>query len=252
MNIPNTIPVSGTFRNGLSIFPQVGGGSIVSSSSNSSGLLGGFLSGFGFKRDDASPTIQAREPAFSLNIPNTIPVSGQFRNGISVFPQVGGGSIVQGSSNSSIFSQFGLGGGLLPFKRDDSTPTLQAREPAFSLNIPNTIPVSGTFRNGISVFPQLGGGSIVSSGSNSTGLAGLLSGFGFKRDDATPTLQAREPAFSLNIPNTIPVSGSFRNGISVFPQVGGGSIVQGSSNSSIFSQFGLGGGSFPFGLKREE
>ena len=60
-----------------------------------------------------------------------------------------------------------------------------------------------------------------------------------KRDEATPALAAREPQFSLNIPNTIPVSGSFPNGISVTPGTPSGSIVQDSGNSTFpFNLFG--------------
>ena len=66
-----------------------------------------------------------------------------------------------GSQNSTLFGQFG-------FKREDATPALAAREPQFSVNIPNNIPVSGSFPNGISVTPQTPSGSIVTSNGNST------------------------------------------------------------------------------------
>ncbi|VDB88907.1 unnamed protein product [Peniophora sp. CBMAI 1063] len=251
LNIPNSIPVSGAFRNGLTVTPKVGGGSIVTGQQNST-LLGQLFGGFGFKRDDelehATPALAAREPQFSLNIPNSIPVSGAFRNGLTVTPKLGGGSIVTGNRNSTLFGQFG-------FKREDgeeveATQTLEAREPQFSLNIPNSIPVSGAFRNGLTVTPKVGGGSIVTGNRNST----LFGQFGFKREDgeeleATQTLEAREPQFSLNIPNSIPVSGAFRNGLTVTPKLGGGSIVTGNQNSTLFGQLGS---IFPFGLKRDE
>ncbi|VDB88905.1 unnamed protein product [Peniophora sp. CBMAI 1063] len=264
LNIPNSIPVSGAFRNGLTVTPKLGGGSIVTGNRNST-LFGQF----GFKREDgeedveATQTLEAREPQFSLNIPNSIPVSGAFRNGLTVTPKVGGGSIVTGNRNSTLFGQFG-------FKREDgeeveATQTLEAREPQFSLNIPNSIPVSGAFRNGLTVTPKLGGGSIVTGNRNST-LLGQLSSFfpfGLKRDEdgveqvieqeieqlPTPALAAREPQFSLNIPNSIPVSGAFRNGLTVTPKLGGGSIITGNQNSTLFGQLGS---IFPFGLKRDE
>ncbi|KZV67503.1 hypothetical protein PENSPDRAFT_754849 [Peniophora sp. CONT] len=221
VNIPNNIPVSGAFRNGITVTPKTGGGSIVSGNNNST------LFGQLFGRDDATPALAAREPAFSLNIPNNIPVSGAFRDGITVTPKTGGGSIVTGNNNSTLFGKL--------FGRDDATPALQARAPQFSLNIPNNIPVSGAFRNGLTVTPKVGGGSIVTGNRNST-LLGQLFG-GFKRDeDGTPTLEAREPAFSVNIPNNIPVSGAFRNGITVTPKTGGGSIVTGNNNSTLFGQ----------------
>lgn len=251
LNIPNSIPVSGAFRNGLTVTPKVGGGSIVSGNNNSTlfGQLGSIFP-FGFKRDEdgeATPTIEAREPAFSVNIPNNIPVSGQFRNGLTITPHTPSGSIVTGNDNSTLFGQLFSGSGL-PFKREDATPALAAREPAFSLNIPNSIPVSGAFRNGLTVTPKVGGGSIVTGNNNST-LFGQLFG-GFKREDgeeveATATLEARAPAFSLNIPNSVPVSGAFRNGLTITPKVGGGSIVTGNNNSTLFGQlFG--------GFKRED
>lgn len=243
INIPNNIPVSGAFRNGLTVTPKVGGGSIVSGNRNST--LFGQLFG-GFKRDeDGTPTLEAREPAFSVNIPNNIPVSGAFRNGITVTPKTGGGSIVTGNNNSTLFGKL--------FGRDDATPALQARAPQFSLNIPNNIPVSGAFRNGLTVTPKVGGGSIVTGNSNSTLFGQLFGGFGLKRDEeestGTPTLAAREPAFSLNIPNNIPVSGAFRNGLTITPQTPSGSIVTGNNNSTLFGQLGS---VFPFSFKREE
>ncbi|KZV63994.1 hypothetical protein PENSPDRAFT_757534 [Peniophora sp. CONT] len=222
VNIPNNIPVSGSFPNGISITPQTPSGSIVTSSRNSTfpfNLFG---------RDEATPVLAAREPQFSVNIPNNIPVSGTFRNGITITPQTPSGSIVTGNRNSTLFGQFG-------FKREDATPALAAREPQFSVNIPNNIPVSGTFRNGITITPQTPSGSIVTGNRNST----LFGQFGFKREDATPALAAREPQFSVNIPNNIPVSGSFPNGISITPQTPSGSIVTSSRNSTFpFNLFG--------------
>ncbi|KZV64002.1 hypothetical protein PENSPDRAFT_757542 [Peniophora sp. CONT] len=208
-----------------------------------------------YKRDTATPALAAREPQFSVNIPNNIPVSGSFPNGITITPGTPSGSIVTGARNSTLFGQFG-------FKRDDATPVLAAREPQFSVNIPNMIPVSGNFPNGINITPGTPSGSIVSSTRNGTFPFNL-----FGRDDesdsdprlalspvfriapeddkvfatlpnpATPTLDARAPQFSVNIPNTIPVSGSFPNGINITPGTPSGSIVTSDRN-----------GTFPFNL----
>ena len=60
-----------------------------------------------------------------------------------------------------------------------------------------------------------------------------------KRNDATPALAARTPQFSVNIPNNIPVSGSFPNGITITPQTPSGSIVTGNNNSTLFGAFGF-------------
>ncbi|VDC05274.1 unnamed protein product [Peniophora sp. CBMAI 1063] len=180
-----------------------------------------------YKRDGATPALAAREPQFSVNIPNNIPVSGAFPNGITITPGTPSGSIVTGAQNSTLFGQFG-------FKREDATPALAAREPQFSVNIPNNVPVSGSFPNGITVIPQTPSGSIVTSNRNGTFPFNL-----FGRDDATPVLAAREPQFSVNIPNNIPVSGSFPNGITVVPQTPSGSIVTSNRNSTFpFNLFG--------------
>ncbi|VDC05273.1 unnamed protein product [Peniophora sp. CBMAI 1063] len=221
VNIPNNIPVSGSFPNGITVIPQTPSGSIVTSNRNSTfpfNLFG---------RDEATPVLAAREPQFSVNIPNTIPVSGALPNGITITPGTPSGSIVTGAQNSTLFGQFG-------FKREDATPALAAREPQFSVNIPNNIPVSGSFPNGITVIPQTPSGSIVTSNRNGTFPFNL-----FGRDEATPVLAAREPQFSVNIPNNIPVSGAFPNGISVTPQTPSGSIVTSNGNSTFpFNLFG--------------
>ncbi|KZV73159.1 hypothetical protein PENSPDRAFT_683029 [Peniophora sp. CONT] len=222
VNIPNNIPVSGSFPNGINITPGTPSGSIVTSTRN-----GTFPFNL-FGRDEATPVLAAREPQFSVNILNDIPVSGSFPNGITITPGTPSGSIVTGARNSTLFGQFG-------FKREDATPALAAREPQFSVNIPNNIPVSGSFRNGITVTPQTPSGSIVTGNRNST----LFGQFGFKREDATPALAAREPQFSVNIPNNIPVSGNFPNGINITPQTPSGSIVTSTRNSTFpFNLFG--------------
>ncbi|KZV63996.1 hypothetical protein PENSPDRAFT_757536 [Peniophora sp. CONT] len=247
VNIPNNIPVSGAFLNGITITPGTPSGSIVTGNRNST-LFGQF----GFKRDDATPVLAAREPQFSVNIPNTIPVSGNFPNGINLTPGTPSGSIVTSTRNSTFpFNLFGRDDDprqplwpVLAVAPDDkiiaalpnpATPTLDARAPQFSVNIPNTIPVSGSFPNGINITPGTPSGSIVTGNRNST----LFGQFGFKRDDATPVLAAREPQFSVNIPNNIPVSGSFPNGINITPGTPSGSIVTGNRNSTLFGQFGF-------------
>lgn len=207
---------------------------------------------FGFKRDDATPVLAAREPQFSVNIPNNIPVSGSFPNGINITPGTPSGSIVTSTRKGTFpFNLFGRdddprqplapvlevapGDKVIAALPNPATPTLDARKPQFSVNIPNNIPVSGAFPNGINITPGTPSGSIVTGSRNST----LFGQFGFKRDEATPALAAREPQFSVNIPNNIPVSGSFPNGINIAPQTPSGSIVTSSRNSTFpFNLFG--------------
>ncbi|VDC07656.1 unnamed protein product [Peniophora sp. CBMAI 1063] len=302
VNIPNNIPVSGAFPNGITITPQTPSGSIVTGNNNATlfGQLGfkrdeidarqfnftlpnrlpvqgnlpfgltvsqgalnstvGLPSGFPFKREDATPALAAREPQFSVNIPNNIPVSGAFPNGITITPGSPSGSIVTGNNNSTLFGQFG-------FKREDGA--VEARQ--FNFTLPNRLPVQGNLPFGLTVtqgalnstvglpsgFPfkrdedvlearqfnftlpnrlpvqgNLPFGLTVTQGAlNST--VGLPSGFPFKRDDATPVLAAREPQFSVNIPNNIPVSGAFPNGITIVPQTPSGSIVTSNRNSTF-------------------
>ena len=107
-------------------------------------------------------------------------------------------------------------------KRDAATPALEARAPQFSANIPNTIPVSGTFPNGITITPGTPSGSIVTGNNNST-LFGFL---GLKRDD----VEARQ--FNFTLPNQLPVEGVLPFGLTV---------TQGAQNSTV----GLPAG-FPF------
>ncbi|KZV67500.1 hypothetical protein PENSPDRAFT_754846 [Peniophora sp. CONT] len=164
------------------------------------------------KRTDATPALAARAPQFSVNIPNNIPVSGAFPNGITITPQTPSGSIVTGDNNSTLFGAFG-------FKRDD----LEARQ--FNFTLPNKLPVEGTLPFGLTV---------AQGAQNST--VGLPAGFpfNFRRESATPALAAREPQFSANIPNTIPVSGTFPNGITITPGTPSGSIVTNNDNSTLF------------------
>ncbi|KZV65519.1 hypothetical protein PENSPDRAFT_756398 [Peniophora sp. CONT] len=192
-NIPNNIPVSGTFPNGITITPQTPSGSIVTGNNNST-LFGAF----GFKRDDAS--VEARQFNFTLH--NQLPVEGVLPFGLSV---------TQGAQNSTV----GLPAGF-PFKRG-----LEARQ--FNFTLHNQLPVEGILPFGLSV---------TKGTQNST--VGLPAGFPFKRDGATPALAAREPQFSANIPNNIPVSGKFPNGITITPGTPSGSIVTGDRNSTLF------------------
>ncbi|KZV66171.1 hypothetical protein PENSPDRAFT_98680 [Peniophora sp. CONT] len=110
-----------------------------------------------------------------------------------------------------------------PMKRDGVTPALEARAPQFSANIPNNIPVSGTFPNGITITPQTPSGSIVTGNNNST----LFGAFGFKRDDG---VEARQFNFTLH--NQLPVEGTLPFGFTV---------TKGAQNSTV----GLPAG-FPF------
>ncbi|KZV66180.1 hypothetical protein PENSPDRAFT_689211 [Peniophora sp. CONT] len=168
------------------------------------------------KRNDATPALAARAPQFSANIPNNIPVSGTFPNGITITPQTPSGSIVAGDRNSTLFGAFG-------FKRDDG---IEARQ--FNFTLHNQLPVEGTLPFGFTV---------TKGAQNST--VGLPAGFPFKRDDATPARAAREPQFSANIPNNIPVSGTFPNGITITPGTPSGSIITDNRNSTLFGAFGF-------------
>ncbi|VDC04402.1 unnamed protein product, partial [Peniophora sp. CBMAI 1063] len=91
------------------------------------------------KRNDATPALAARAPQFSVNIPNNIPVSGTFPNGITITPQTPSGSIVTGNNNSTLFGQFG-------FKREEG---VEARQ--FNFTLPNQLPVAGTLPFGLTV-----------------------------------------------------------------------------------------------------
>ncbi|KZV62407.1 hypothetical protein PENSPDRAFT_692559, partial [Peniophora sp. CONT] len=206
----NQLPVEGILPFGLSVTKGAQNSTV------------GLPAGFPFKRDDATPALAAREPQFSANIPNNIPVSGKFPNGITITPGTPSGSIVTGDRNSTLF-------GFLPFKRDEATAVLEARAPQFSANIPNNIPLSGTFPNGITITPQTPSGSIVTGNRNST----LFGAFGFKRDDGSD-VEARQ--FNFTLPNRLPVQGTLPFGLTV---------TQGAQNSTV----GLPSG-FPF--KRDD
>ncbi|VDB84037.1 unnamed protein product [Peniophora sp. CBMAI 1063] len=156
------------------------------------------------KRDTATPALAARAPQFSVNIPNNVPVSGTFPNGITITPQTPSGSIVTGNNNSTLFGQFG-------FKRDDG---VEARQ--FNFTLPNQLPAQGTLPFGLTV---------TQGAQNST--VGLPSGFPFKRDG---DLDARQ--FNFTLPNQLPVEGTLPFGLTV---------TQGAQNSTV----GLPSG-FPF------
>ena len=198
MNVPNTVPSSGSFPNGISVFPQTPSGSIVTSNRNSS-LFGAF----GFKRD--GEILEARQTNFSVTLPNKLPVQGTLPFGLSV---------TQGSQNSTV----GLPAGF-PFKRDELLE-LVARQTNFSVTLPNKLPVQGTLPFGLSV---------TQGAQNST--VGLSAGFPFKREEEM--LEARQISnFTFTLPNKLPVQGTLPFGLTV---------TQGSQNSTV----GLPAG-FPF------
>ena len=189
--LPNQLPVDGTLPFGLTVTQGAQNSTV------------GLPSGFPFKRDEATPALAAREPQFSANIPNTIPVSGTFPNGITVTPGTPSGSIVTIDRNSTLFGSF-------PFKRD-----LEGRQ--FNFTLPNQLPIEGTLPFGLTVSQGAGGNSTV----------GLPSGFPFKRDGSAEAHQA-----NCTLPNQLPVEGALPFGLSV---------TQGAQNSTV----GLPAG-FPF------
>ena len=189
--LPNQIPVEGALPFGLTV---------TQGADNSTVDL---PAGFPFKRDGATPALAAREPQFSVNIPNTIPVSGTFPNGITITPGTPSGSIVTSNRNSTLFGAFG-------FKRDDGA--IEARQ--FNFTLPTRLPVEGALPFGLTV---------AQGAENST--VGLPAGFPLKRG-----LEARQ--FNFTLPNQLPVEGALPFGLTV---------TQGEQNSTV----GLPAG-FPF------
>ncbi|KZV60735.1 hypothetical protein PENSPDRAFT_659397 [Peniophora sp. CONT] len=257
----NRLPVTGNLPFGINIAQGANGNSIANFGNATTGDRGFPLNLFPFKRDDE---LVKRDPQFSFNFPNRLPISGNF-NGFTIGQGPNGNSIITfGNSTSgrtSPFNFFGGGSGnattnnrpfpfnFLPFKRDEE---IVKRDPQFSFNFPNRLPVIGNLPFGINIGQGANGNSIANFGNATTGTQAFPFNFlNFKREEeiaARDEVEKRDPQFSFNFPNRLPVTGNLPFGIN---------IAQGADGNSIgnFGNATTGTQAFPFNFlnfKREE
>ncbi|KZV73027.1 hypothetical protein PENSPDRAFT_750499 [Peniophora sp. CONT] len=210
---------------------------------------------------NGSPTpYDKRDPQFSVNLPNRLPVNGTLPFGLTITQGPNGNSIVTfgnsttGGGRTFPFGFFGGANGngrnttagnrpfpfnFLPFKRDEE---IVKRDPQFSFNFPNRLPVNGSFPFGLTITQGPNGNSIATFGNSTTGNRGFPFNFlPFKRDEEF-AVEKRDPQFSVNLPNRLPVNGTLPFGLTITQGPNGNSIV-------TFGNSTTGGGrTFPFGF----
>ncbi|KZV65817.1 hypothetical protein PENSPDRAFT_655452, partial [Peniophora sp. CONT] len=194
----NNLPVTGKLPFGLTVTPGVPG-SVVTVGNATTGSSG---FPFNFKR----------EPQFTHQFHNNLPVAGELPFGLTVTPGVPGSVVTVGNSTT------GSAGFPFDFKRQ------------FDVQLSNELPVNGELPFGLSVRPGTPG-SVVSVGNATTGSAGFP--FNFKR----------EPQFTHQFHNNLPVTGELPFGLTVTPGVPGSVVTVGNATT--------GSSGFPFNFKRE-
>ena len=145
-----------------------------------------------------------REPQFSVQLSNNIPVTGPLPFGLNVAPGTPGSVVTVGNSTT------GCGNGAFPFRLK--------RDPQFEVQLSNNLPVTGPLPFGLNVAPGVPG-SVVTVGNSSTG--GFL-----KREP--------EPQFSVQLLNNLPVTGPLPFGLNVAPGVPGSVVTVGNSSTGGF------------------
>ncbi|VDB83722.1 unnamed protein product [Peniophora sp. CBMAI 1063] len=187
-----------------------------------------------------------REPQFSFNFTNRLPVNGRLPFGINLAQGANGNSIAMFGNATT--GDRGFPFNLLPFKRDElaAFEEMQKRDPQFSFNFTNRLPITGNLPFGLHFSQGADGNSILSFGNATTGDRGFPFNFlPFKRDEE---LVAREPQFSFNFTNRLPVNGRLPFGINIGQNADGNSIA-------TFGNATTGDRGFPFNFlpfKREE
>ncbi|VDB86686.1 unnamed protein product [Peniophora sp. CBMAI 1063] len=222
---------------------------------------------------NGSPTIyDKRDPQFMVNLPNRLPVNGSIGFGITIGQGPNGNSVVtfgNGTNGRGGFP-FGFFGNrfrgntnsgtnttntrpfpfnFLPFKREMEME-MSKREPQFSFDFGNELPVLGDLPFGINIAQGADGNSIGNIGNATTGDRGFpLNFLPFKRDGGEAhQLVAREPQFGFNFTNRLPVTGRFPFGLNIGQGANGNSFA-------FFGNSSTGARPFPFNFlpfKRED
>ena len=211
--------------------------------------------------------LEARDPQFSVNLPNRLPVNGNIGFGINIGTGTNGNSVVTIGNNTSGRGAFPFGffgGGrfrgntgtttpttntttnfrgrpfpfsFFPFKRDEEMEMMK-RDPQFSFNFPNALPISGNLPFGINIGTGANGNSVGNFGNATTGTRPFPFNFlPFKREElealvarqldeleARGQIQKRDPQFSFNFPNRLPITGNLPFGINLGVGANGNSV----------------------------